>query len=60
MLNYFGVSDIGSRNTNEDSIGSFSNGANRCFVVCDGLGGHGMGDIASKTVVDEFEKQFAY
>ena len=58
MLNYFGVSDIGSRNTNEDSIGSFSNGSNRCFVVCDGLGGHGMGDVASKIVVDEFEKQF--
>ena len=51
------ISNIGSRRINEDSIGCFSNGANRCFVVCDGLGGHGMGDIASKLVVDVFEDQ---
>ena len=58
MVTFAHHTDKGSRNANEDFIGSFSNGANRCFVVCDGLGGHGLGDIASKTVVDELEKQF--
>ena len=58
MLSISQFTDKGSRNANEDSVGHFSNGSNHCFVVCDGLGGHGMGDIASKTVVDEFEKQF--
>lgn len=57
-LAYSFITDKGDRNENEDSVGVFENGANRCFVVCDGLGGHGMGDIASKTVVDEFERQF--
>ena len=57
-LAYSFITDKGDRNENEDSVGVFENGANRCFVVCDGLGGHGMGDIASKTVVNEFERQF--
>ena len=52
------VSEKGSRPKNEDTIGCFINGANRCFVVCDGLGGHGMGDAASQLVVDVFENQF--
>ena len=52
------ITDTGSRRKNEDSIGCFENGANRCFVVCDGLGGHGMGDAASRLVVDVFEDQF--
>ena len=56
LLSY--ITNTGSRNINEDSVGCFSNGNNRCFVVCDGLGGHGMGDVASKIVVDVFESQF--
>ena len=57
-INYSYTTNNGSRSVNEDSVGCFSNENIHCFVVCDGLGGHGMGDIASKTVVDEFEKQF--
>ena len=58
MLNCYKITDKGSRHANEDSLGCFENGDNRCFIVCDGLGGHGMGDIASQLVVDVFESQF--
>lgn len=38
----------GSRSENEDSCSCFSPGPDRyCAVVCDGLGGHGGGKIAS-------------
>ncbi len=48
----------GGRPVNEDSVGVFPNGENNCFILCDGLGGHGMGDIASGLVVDVFRDQF--
>ena len=59
MLLYSNKTNRASRAVNEDSIGCFSNGVNHCFVVCDGLGGHGMGDIASQLVVDVFESRFS-
>ena len=51
--------DVGDRPVNEDSVGVFHNGKNNCYMVCDGLGGHGMGDIASSLVVSVFEDQFS-
>ena len=50
--------NAGSRDINEDSVGAFQNGTNNCYVLCDGLGGHGMGDVASSLVKDVFEDQF--
>lgn len=42
----------GSREINEDSCGVAVYGESYCFVVADGLGGHGGGEIASKCAVD--------
>ncbi len=56
---YAVFSNVGGRRVNEDSVGVFSNGERRCYVLCDGLGGHGMGDVASSLVVSVFEERFA-
>ena len=42
-------SHIGTRENNEDSLGY----TKTAFVVCDGMGGHTSGEIASKFVVEE-------
>lgn len=57
-FSYSMYSDKGGRELNEDSVGAFQNNANNCFVLCDGLGGHGMGDVASSLVVEVFKDQF--
>lgn len=57
-IQYASYTNQGGREINEDSIGCFQNGINSCFVLCDGLGGHGMGDLASSLVVDVFKDQF--
>ncbi|MGN0179463.1 MAG: PP2C family protein-serine/threonine phosphatase [Monoglobaceae bacterium] len=57
-LTYSTFTDPGSRKVNEDSIGVCNNEENNCFILCDGLGGHGMGDVASLLVVDVFKSQF--
>lgn len=57
-ITYYIFSDKGNREINEDSVGFSANDCGKCFVLCDGLGGHGMGDIASQLVVKVFENQF--
>lgn len=48
---YFSLfSNTGNREINEDAVGATANNNNACFVLCDGLGGHGMGDVASQIV----------
>ena len=48
----------GSREENEDSHICIENDGNCCFVVADGLGGHGQGGAASQKVVKVFEREF--
>lgn len=55
---YAVFSDKGGREVNEDSLGVCQSESNHCFILCDGLGGHGMGDAASSLVVEVFKDQF--
>lgn len=51
MIDYYLYSHIGDRDINEDSIGVQESDNGTFFIVADGLGGHGKGDLASQLVV---------
>ncbi len=59
MVTYHLLSNRGDRENNEDSIGMYQAGQNYCFVLADGLGGHGKGERASELAVEEVVKVFA-
>ncbi len=52
MLTYAQISEKGERKNNEDCIAVYERENAYLFVLCDGLGGHGAGDVASSTVVE--------
>jgi serine/threonine protein phosphatase PrpC len=52
MFTFSEYTNIGSRQQNEDNLGVACHGESYCFVVADGLGGHGGGEVASKIAVD--------
>ena len=53
-LTFSMVSNTGGRPVNEDAIGAFQGENTAGFILCDGLGGHGMGDKASELVKEVF------
>lgn len=58
-LDIFCHSNVGGRRENEDMYGVFeARKKEHCFVVADGLGGHGGGARASKAAVDMIGKNF--
>lgn len=58
MITYSMITDRGMRNHNEDNVGYKQIGERLCFVLADGLGGHGKGEVASKLVVDTILSEF--
>ncbi len=52
MVRFSLFSDQGGRDNNEDNIGMYQDGEGFCFVLADGLGGHGKGEIASQLAVE--------
>lgn len=50
-------SECGPRRKNEDTIGivEFSGRNDTLFILCDGMGGHRNGEVASKTIVNAFD-----
>jgi len=53
------LSKQGGRSHNEDACGYWTSDAGCCWVVSDGAGGHGGGDVAAKTVVSNILRDFA-
>lgn len=58
-MQYESFTDSGSRPINEDCHGTAMNGTSSCFVLADGLGGHGGGNVASQCAVDVVCQLFA-
>ena len=50
-ISYDTLTNRGGRSVNEDSLGVTVCADSVVFVLCDGLGGHGNGDVASSHVV---------
>lgn len=54
-VDYAQITDKGERDINEDCIGHMKKDDWDVFILADGLGGHGLGDLASQFVVEKLE-----
>ena len=60
IYNYQSYSFAGKRAVNEDDYFPRQAGINsNIFVICDGIGGHGNGELASRYVIDAMSKELA-
>lgn len=57
-LSYNALTATGSREVNEDGYAVARHNDSYCFVLADGLGGHGNGDKASKCAVEAVSEMF--
>lgn len=57
-IDYQLFTDVGTRSINEDSIRAAEKNGTYCFILCDGLGGHGKGEVASAFVADCIKQLF--
>lgn len=53
------LSERGDRAVNEDAFNFLAANDVGCFILADGAGGHGCGDVASKAVVQEMLSAFS-
>lgn len=58
MIRFSMLSDKGMRSNNEDSIGMYQKEESYCFILADGLGGHGKGEVASQLAVQAVTEDF--
>ncbi len=58
MIDYALMTNQGGRSNNEDYVKHAVFGEDHCFVLCDGLGGHEKGEVASMTVASAVVKLF--
>ena len=58
MLTYKLLTDKGERDNNEDCVGMLEKDGEYCFVLADGLGGHGFGEKASEVAVKNVLEYF--
>lgn len=56
-ITYGSITSKGERAVNEDFLGVSVTPERLAFVLCDGLGGHGKGDIASQFVVAQMRER---
>ncbi len=57
-MDYAYITKPGTRNYNEDSAMFLEKEGAHLFVVADGLGGHGKGEVASAIAVETFKESF--
>ncbi len=50
------IQEVGQRSNQEDSIAQLDN---RLFVLCDGMGGHEKGEVASQTICQSLKNWFS-
>ena len=58
MLTYKIITNCGNREINEDYAGVVKDNEQYCFLLADGLGGHGKGEVASELVVETGKSLF--
>jgi serine/threonine protein phosphatase PrpC len=59
MIAVAALTERGDRVVNEDAVSFLANDDKGCFILADGAGGHGFGDIAAKAVVKEMLGAFS-
>ena len=57
-MDYAYISKPGTRDNNEDSALAIERNTDFLFIVADGLGGHGKGEVASALVIESFKECF--